>query len=273
MIILKERYILCNLSLLFFIFIQTKQGKPFYPKTLKPQPMKNYLQFIVAFALSCLLVNLPAFAQKRENQHLSGFNGVKASSGVNVYLSKGNTESVEIEAEEEVFQYIVAEIDGNNTLVIKIDNSSKRWFKKTGEVNVYVSFTELDNIQLSGGTDVTGEGVLEFNNLRISSSGGSDLRLNLQVNELEVKCSGGAYVVLAGSAAYFEGTASGGSDIKAKDLEAEVAEVSASGAADIHISASQALKATASGASDIVYYGNPEKVNVQSSGASDITKR
>jgi hypothetical protein len=234
--------------------------------------MKNFSKFIFAITILCLTGATQVFAQQRVNQNLSGFTSVKASSGVNVYLSQGSTESVEIGAEEEVFQYVIAEID-NNTLVIRIDNSSKRWFKKTGEVNVYVSFTELENIQLSGGTDVMGEGMLEFDNLRVSASGGSDLRLNLQVNELEVKCSGGADVVLAGAAAYFKGNASGGSDIKAKDLEAEVAEVSASGAADIHIRASRALTASASGASDIVYYGNPEKVNVQSSGASDITRR
>ncbi len=235
--------------------------------------MKNFLQSVLAIAYLCLMVNLPVFAQKRVNQNLGGFTAIKASSGVNVYLRQGSSESVEIEAEEEAFEYIKAKIEDGNTLVIKMDNLSKRIFKKLGPVNVYVSFIDLNSIEVSGGTDLVGEGNLKFDKLKISSSGGSDLRLNLQADELVVRCSGGADVVLAGSAYYLNGTASGGSDIKAQELEVEEAEVSASGAADIKVRVSYGIKASASGASDIVYYGNPEKVAVRSSGASDITKR
>lgn len=224
-------------------------------------------------AAFCLLINFQAFAQERINQNLSGFTALKVSSGVNVYLSQGSTESVEIEAEEEAFPYIIAEVDKDHVLVLRMKNTSKRWFKNMEPVNIYVSFIGLDNIQLSGGSDVYGQGELTFDKLRISSSGGADLRMQLEADELEVSSSGGSDVVLSGVAAYFKGTASGGSDIKARELEAEVAEVSASGAADVHVRATRELKASASGASDIVYYGNPEKVEVRESGASDITRR
>lgn len=235
--------------------------------------MKSLSQFSFLLATFCLLLNFQALAQERRNQNLMGFTALKASSGVNVYLSQGSSESVEIEADEEAFRYIVAEIEDGNVLVLRMENTSKRWFKNIGPVNVYVSFTELDNIQLSGGSDVFGQGKLEFAKLRISSSGGADLRMQLQADELEVSSSGGSDVELSGTVAYFNGTASGGSDIKARELEAVVAEVSASGAADVHVRATRELKATASGASDIVYYGNPEKVELKESGASDITRR
>ena len=235
--------------------------------------MKNSLHAVYVLALFFLVGNFQAHAQDRVNQNLRGFSAINASSGVDVYLSQGSTESVEVEAEEESLKYLITEVDNNNTLVIKMDDSWKRWFKEMEPVKVYVTFTNLDRIQLSGGTDVMGQGELEFENLQISSSGGSDIRLNLRVNELEVNSSGGADVVLKGNAAYLKGSASGGSDIKAQELDTEVAEINSSGASDVHVKVSRALKASASGASDIVYYGNPKEVEISTSGASDITKR
>lgn len=226
-----------------------------------------------AFATLLLMVNLQAYSQQRVNQSLQGFTALKAASGVDVYLKQGDAESVEIEANEEAFKYIVAEVDSDQILVIKMDNTPKRWFSKMGPVKVYVSFTHLNQIQLSGGSDLLGQGMFIFEKLRLGSSGGSDLKMNLRADELEVNSSGGADVELAGSATYFKGVSSGGSDIKTQELETEVAEISSSGASDIRIKVIRALKATASGASDIIYYGNPEKVEVSTSGASDISKR
>lgn len=232
--------------------------------------MKNFLPIVLVQL--CLLASIQGHAQQRVNQNLTGFTSIKASSGVDVYLSQGSSESVEVEAEEESFKYIVTEVN-NNTLVIKMDDSWKSLFRKMGPVKVYVSFTELEAISASGGSDIYGQGELTFDELRIASSGGADVRLNLQADELEVHCSGGADVILSGAAGFMKGVSSGGSDIKAKELEVETAEISSSGASDVHIKVVNSLKASASGASDIVYYGNPRNVEISTSGASDITKR
>lgn len=234
--------------------------------------MKNFSKFIYAFAFLWLAGNTQATAQQRVNQKVSGFTAVKASSGVDVYLSQGTSESVEVEGEEESLKYLITEVDGN-TLVIRMDDSWKNLLRKMEPVKVYVSFTKLEAISASGGSDIYGQGELTFEELRIASSGGADVRLNLQAEELEVHCSGGADVVLSGTADFMKGVSSGGSDIKAKDLEVEEADISSSGASDVHIQVARSLKAAASGASDIVYYGNPTNVEISTSGASDITKR
>lgn len=232
--------------------------------------MKNFLPIVLVQL--CLLASIQGHAQQRVNQNLTGFTSIKASLGVDVYLSQGSIESVEVEAEEESFKYIVTEVN-NNTLVIKMDDSWKNLFRKMGPVKVYVSFIELEAISASGGSDIYGQGELTFDDLRIASSGGADVRLNLQADELEVHCSGGADVILSGAAGFMKGVSSGGSDIKAKELEVETAEISSSGASDIQVKVVRSLKASASGASDIVYYGNPRNVEISTSGASDITKR
>lgn len=235
--------------------------------------MKNAIQLSLLIIFFSLTGHFKTFAQERVNQQLSGFTSIQVSSGVDIYLTQGNTESVEIEAKEEVFRHLITEVDKDNTLIIKLDNNMKRKLLKTGPVKAYVSFRDLNAIQLSGGSDLYGEGKMEFNNLNLSASGGSDARIILQANELTARCSGGSDLYLEGSVAYFEGRASGGADIKAKDLVSEIADIFVSGGSDAQVNVKRELTASASGGSDITYYGNPEKVNSSKSGGSDIRGR
>lgn len=235
--------------------------------------MKNALQLSLIIILALLLGQHESFAQQQVDQQLSGFTSLAAGSGVNVYLSQGNSESVKIEASEEAFQYLITEVDRNKRLTIRLENSMKQWFTRTGPINVYISFKELQDIEVSGGADLFGEEELSFHNLRMGASGGSDIKISLQANELELRCSGGSDAVVDGYTAYFKGSASGGSDIKAKDLVTEVADISVSGGSDAFITVKRELTASASGGSDINYYGSPAKLNSNKSGGSDITKR
>jgi hypothetical protein len=235
--------------------------------------MKNAIQLSFLIIFFSLTGHFKTFAQERVNQHLSGFTSIQVSSGVDIYLTQGNSESVEIEAKEEVFRHLVAEVDKDKTLIIKLDPTMKRKGLQTKPVKAYVSFRDLNAIQLSGGSDLYGKGKMEFNHLNLSASGGSDARMSLQANELKARCSGGADLYLDGYVAYFEGRASGGADIKAKDLESDIAEISVSGGSDAQVKVKRELTASASGGSDITYYGHPEKVNSSKSGGSDIRGR
>lgn len=234
--------------------------------------MKNPLHptvfcfFILMFS-SCQLE-----AQKKIRRNFTDFNELQVSSGIDVYLTQQGNESIEIEADEDILDKVIVE-KNNNTLIIKIDRGIMNWFANHGPIKAYIGFKDLKNIQVAGGSDLYGEGALEFDKLEMGASGGSDIKLSLKANELKINSSGGSDVKLEGYASYFEGSSSGGSDIKAQDLETEVANINSSGGSDAHISVSRKLVANASGGSDIYYYGNPEDVDSNESGGGDVTKR
>jgi hypothetical protein len=230
--------------------------------------------FLIAFAL---LLSLQATAQQRVTKNVRDFTALKVMSGIDVYLSQSNEPSVRIEVDsEETLQELVVEVDNSNTLVLRMpaNKQVKRWWgtKNTTRIKAYVSFRELTSIQASAGSDVFGEGELTFKSLRINASAGSDIKLNLRATELDVNCGGGADVILQGTVATFKGVASGGSDIRAQELEVQVATLNVSGGSDAYIRVLRQLMATASGGSDIVYWGSPEKVSSNASGGSDIKK-
>ena len=92
-------------------------------------------------------------------------------------------------------------------------------------------------------------------------------------NELNSKNSGGSDIDLSGKVKIFRAQASGGSDTDATKLEAEECYVTASGGSDIDVFATGKLFVKASGGSDVSYKGNPQPINAEMSGGSDLDHR
>lgn len=225
------------------------------------------LTFTLLLIGSCLVI-----AQtKEETKKVKSFDQINVSSGIDVYLTPGTSEEVKIRASEDIMEYVVAEVEGN-TLVIKIDNKGRRWnWSNHQETTVYVTYTQLKEIDASGGSDVFTSAPLKANNFTIQASGGSDMKMDLSVENLYCDASGGADLDLSGSAQTIKLDCSGGSDTKARNLRTQNAVIDASGGADVYLTVNGELDVEASGASDVTIYGKPRVTRQSTSGAADIT--
>ncbi len=218
------------------------------------------------------LITFTAFAQQREKRNLQGFTAIQAGSNLKVYIKQGNVESVEVETTDDLAD-IITEVNSKGTLILNTEKKWSWWFSSNARATIYVTYKALNSISSSGGADIIGQGAVSGSHLKISSSGGSDIKLTVKAKDLEVHSSGGSTIVLEGFTKYLNAHASGGSDIKASKLEAEIVKANSSGGADIYVYAMGELTASASGGSDIYYSGNPAKVNKSTSGGADIRKR
>jgi hypothetical protein len=200
-----------------------------------------------------------------EIRDVGSFNEIEVGSGINVFLTMGNNQSLQVETSEDLMEKLVTEVRGGK---LKIYFEGNVYWVRTA--NVYVEAEEIKRINASGGSDVKGEDEIRSEELRLNASGGSDIRLRVNVDELDVEVSGGADIELIGTANYMEANTSGGSDLKAYDLVARVAQLEASGGSDIKITVEDEIKARASGGADIKYAGNPRKVNINDSSGGDV---
>ncbi|SVD64067.1 uncharacterized protein METZ01_LOCUS416921, partial [marine metagenome] len=66
---------------------------------------------------------------------------------------------------------------------------------------------------------------------------------------------------------------SGSGDLSLQNLQADHVNVTINGSGDADIWSNQSISAQVNGSGDIVYTGNPEKVDTQVNGSGDITKR
>jgi hypothetical protein len=196
------------------------------------------------------------------------FTSIKASEGLDVYLTQSNNESITVKADENLHELILTEVkDG----VLKIH--TKQNIGKASSKRVNVSFKDISGIISTSGSDVYSTNIINAEKLSLKTSSGSDMKLDVNTVVLDCDSSSGSDLRLSGKTKKLIAEASSGSDIKAADLMAESSEVKASSGADITVNTSKELTAKASSGGDVKYYGNPEKVDKNGSSSGRIRQQ
>jgi len=220
-----------------------------------------------------LLLSLSGFitkAQDTKNFPVKNFNSIGVSSGIDLYLTQGGSESVSIKSDEETLKNIVVEQNGNNINIKFKDGFSLSGIFKNREIKAYVNYKTLTALAASGGSDVYTHNQLKTNKLAIRSSGGSDLKLDVACQDVTIQSSGGSDIEIKGKATNMSIQSSGGSDIDAYGLITDYAKVQASGGSDVSIYVNKGLEAAASGGGDVSYKGNAALRKTSTSKSGDV---
>jgi Putative auto-transporter adhesin, head GIN domain len=204
-----------------------------------------------------------------ETRSIGRFKSVRISGAFKAILVKGETSALRLEADDNVLPRIETFVEGG-ILVIKPKNNS--WFQNTGPMTAYITFTELEGLDVSGAVSASCESAIETPRFAIDASGASNLRLTLKVNELDGDVSGASKINLSGSADRFGLDASGATSLYAFDMRTLRTRLSLSGASKVEISVSESLDVDASGASKVTFRGNPRSQHIDASGASKVRK-
>lgn len=229
--------------------------------------------------LSCCLILLGAASLSAQEvsraEHFTNFEGVSVSSGIDIYLTQSNSEKIIIKGTKNLMSRLKVSKTSDGIIKFEFDKGTHwgNWgFGKRNYIKAYVSFKTLNSIMASGGSDVYSEGDFRLKYLAIQSSGGSDIKLNLNVTDLKVMSSGGSDVYLRGKANQFSVQAGGGSDVHAFDFMVDDLIAKMSGGSDGDFTAEKSVLIAASGASDVRYKGAAKPKSISSSGASDVKK-
>ena len=234
---------------------------------------KQTLQISLAISLFLSLSSFSCITERsygpveRESRNIGEFSEIEVSHGINVFITMGNRPSLEVETSEDLMENLITEVRGDK---LKIYFEGNFIWVKTA--NVYVQAQKLNKISASAGADVVGEDEIRGRDLELKASGGSDIKLEVDVDNLEVDVSGGADIELTGAANYLEASTSGGSDLKAYELITQSARLEASGGSDIKVYVEEDIDARASGGADIKYRGNPQNVQSRDSSGGDVSK-
>jgi hypothetical protein len=196
------------------------------------------------------------------------FSGIKVSSGIDVYLKQDNDESISVEADENLHEYILTEVRGG-VLNVYTDANIREAERK----RVYVTMKEINSIKASSAGDVFGETPIKTERLDLSASSAGDIKLEVYANEIELDISSSGDISLTGEADLLDADLSSAGDLNAFDLIVREADISASSAGNADINVSEKITARASSAGDINYKGNPKYVDGHSSSAGGIHKR
>lgn len=211
-----------------------------------------------------------AIAQSSKNVSVKSFNQVTVSSGIDLYLTQGSTETLTIKGNDDLIKDVIVEQNADAiTIKYKEGINWGRLFKNQ-TIKVYLNYKTLTGLNASGGSDVYAQNNIKSDILNLRASGGSDLKLMLTVKDLTLTISGGSDADLKGSGENLQLTASGGSDVNAFGYSVNNAKATVSGGSDANLYVNKALEASASGGSDINYKGKASLRKTSSSKSGDI---
>jgi Putative auto-transporter adhesin, head GIN domain len=220
--------------------------------------MKKLLFSLVTF------LSLSAFAQDtkvindanatQRTLH-AGFTAIHVSSGIDLYITQGNEESLAVSASDQKhLDRLKTEIE-NGTLKIYYDNKGVTWKPGNKKLKAYVSFKTLERLHASSGSQVTVNGSINAENLDLNVSSGAGFNGAIHAKELSADVSSGAGVKISGKADKLTVDVSSGADFKGYDLAVDFCDAKASSGASLHVTINKELNAKASSGADIRYKG------------------
>ena len=202
-----------------------------------------------------------------ENRTITtAFTEIKVQQGINLYLSQGNDVDLKVEADENLIELLISEVD-NGVLKLYFKENIQRATAK----NVYLTTASISKINCSSGASVVSETPFTINSLELDSSSGSAIKMTVNSENIKTASSSGSKITLQGQTTTFEGDSSSGSTIDADKLKSSNASVSVSSGANISIFTSNTITAKASSGGNIHYKGTPKQVTKESSSGGNIS--
>ncbi len=201
----------------------------------------------------------------RETRPVSGFTSIALTCAGDVQLTQGDTDSLVIEAEDNILPLLVSEVNGSQLRLKTRPNTS---YRTTRGVHFIITVKALNAIQRSASGNVDASEITTSSfNLVLNGSGNVNLA-GLQASSLTVEVTGsGNANVGGGQAGQLTASLHGSGDFTAPNLESQSAQVTVTGSGMARVWTKSTLSATVSGSGDLEYYGSPAvSQNVTGSG-------
>lgn len=224
---------------------------------------------LACLVLIAVLSYMNTKAQSK-NVGVKSFDAITVSSGIDLYLTQGASETLTIKGDNNLIKDVIVEQNGSSITIKKKEGVNWNKLFKGQSIKVYVNFKTLKSLAATGGSDVYTQNTLKADVLNLRASGGSDLKLTLACKDLTLNVSGGSDADLKGSGENLQLNASGGSDVNAFGYVVNYAKANVSGGSDANIYVNKALEAGASGGGDVNYKGNASLKKTTSSKSGDV---
>ena len=183
-----------------------------------------------------------------QTRDIKGFRGIDVSGVFEVEIVAQKDFSVQVEADENLIEYIKTEVDGG---ILEISTTKR--IKSSSGMKVRISAPDIEKLEISGVAKVSLSDV-KNSALTLDASGASKVNLSGETDKLIIDVSGA-------------------SNIDAETLKTRATTVEASGASKVNVFATESIRSDASGASRITYTGGATDVVKKTSGASSVSQR
>lgn len=218
------------------------------------------------------LLALPALAQQVQGRSYAPgpFQRLEISGAADVRLLQGERDEVFVAGDENVQKSVELELRGNR---LEIQPSGGWKFWRSSRLQLEVTVRQLEQLELSGASDLHAPGPFRAGRLSIGISGSGLARFDdLRADSLRFAVSGAGDGQLRGQVRSLALQVSGKGKLLAEQLRSETASVAISGVGQANLWVTRSLSINVSGVGTVDYWGSPQ-VSRASSGMATVNAR
>ena len=195
---------------------------------------------------------------------LEQISGVSLSIDANVWVTPGDTQSVVIEAQNNIIQNIEKYVTSDGVWRIGFYDP----VRKHDGITIYITTPHFDYAVISGSGSIrTDDLFAENSDVYLKISGSGNIVMHTSADHVDSEISGSGNITLNGSAGHHEINISGSGKVNAFGLETGRTDCRISGSGNCEVWANDYLGVTISGSGSVFYKGSPEiHTNISGSG-------
>ena len=221
---------------------------------IKHQMKKISLFCVSFFVLATVFAQNEISEPNVQKRAISSFHAIDASAGVEVIITKGDKEELAVTVGDLSYLDQVKTTVSNGVLKITREIDWKFWkMWSNTSIRVYVSYTTLDKINVSSGSNLKGT--------------------SIQLSTLNVKISSGGMVKLSGSVGFLDVSVNSGANFRGSDFVATKCTAEVNSGGEINISVDKELSADASSGGSIKYKGEALIRNINTSSGGSVKRQ
>ncbi|MEM8909468.1 MAG: head GIN domain-containing protein [Bacteroidota bacterium] len=195
---------------------------------------------------------------------MAEFIGIKLEIDAEVFVTQGNTQSVLIEAEQNIFNLIELDVQ-NDIWEIEFDECVRDY----DDIQIFITLPTIRLLSIAGSGLIRGENLFEVNRIDLDILGSGDIDVAIDALEVDAEIAGSGKMFLEGNAEEFDFETSGSGDFRAFDLSTQEGKVELNGSGDAEVQVANLLDIEINGSGDVYYRGFPA-LDVQISGSGRV---
>lgn len=201
--------------------------------------------------------------------NVTSFQQLNIEGVFNTWISQGEENLVVVEADENLI-HLIEVIEENDNLTLQTKKKMK--IKKSTKMNVYVTLTDIENMEIAGVRNVKCDSVLNLDYLVLEVNGVGNTSLLINCDQLEAEFSSVGNIDFEGEAVEANFEISGTGNLDASEFEVENLTVENSSIGNVKIYATETLEINSSGIGNLYYKGDAELKNFNVSGIGKVNK-
>lgn len=207
-----------------------------------------------------------------ESREVSDFDKVRLDGAGRLFITQGEEESLEIEAEDNIIDKLTSDVQDGMLVLGYEDQPWRTTVIPTNGITYTLTVKDLTGLTFNGAGDLE-MSTLETTSLDVEINGAGQLTIDdLTAEDLKVHIAGASTISVSGEVSSQDVVIDGAGNFKAEDMKSESTSIEINGIGNANVWATDTLEINIDGGGTVNYYGTPS-VTQDINGLGDINNR